>query len=107
MSALTDLIHELTIATNQMKQAAVTDDWILVEQIQKRRRRLLEQITAQSTALNTAERMELRIVREQEAAIAARAGAHHQALREALAADSHAPKKFHSDRMRKAYGCDQ
>ncbi|WP_172452458.1 hypothetical protein [Chromatium okenii] len=28
MSALTDLIHELTIATGQMKQAALTDDWI-------------------------------------------------------------------------------
>ncbi|WP_172452713.1 hypothetical protein [Chromatium okenii] len=52
MSALTDLIHELTIATGQMKQAALTDDWIMVERIQKRRGRLLDQIAGNSTVLN-------------------------------------------------------
>jgi tryptophan 2,3-dioxygenase len=102
MSVLTDLIHELTIATGQMKQAAVTDDWLMVERIQKRRSRLLDQITSHSSVLNTAEIAELRAVHEQEAAITARAGAHHQALREALAADPQHPKK--PSRMRKAYG---
>ncbi|WP_172452457.1 hypothetical protein [Chromatium okenii] len=52
--------------------------------------------------MNIAEIAELRAVHEQEAAIAARAGAHHQALREALAADPQHPKK--PGRMRKAYG---
>lgn len=102
MSALTDLIHELTIATSHLKQSALTDDWIMVEKIQKRRIRLLAQITANQSELTAAEITELRKVREQEAAIAARAGAHHQALRLALADDPQHPKK--PSRMRKAYG---
>ena len=106
MSNVTELIHDLTTATGQMKQAALADDWALAEKIQKRRAQLIERIVECTSAatLSETENKELNAVREQEAVIIARAGARHQALGQALADTQSGPRAGKQSRMQKAYG---
>jgi hypothetical protein len=106
MFNVTELIHDLTTATGQMKQAALADEWELAEKIQKRRALLIARIVeyTNATALTEEESQGLRAVREQEAAIVARAGSHHQALGQALAEIRTGIRSGKQNRMRKAYG---
>ncbi|WP_201091132.1 flagellar protein FliT [Thiocystis minor] len=106
MSNVTELIHDLTTATGQMKQAALTDDWALAEKIQKRRAQLIERIVeyANAATLTEQEANELNVVREQEATIIARAGARHRALGQALAETQTGRCVGKQSRMQKAYG---
>lgn len=106
MFNVTELIHDLTTATGQMKQAALTDDWALAEKIQKRRAQLIERIVecASAAPLSEQETNELNVVREQEATIIARAGARHRALGQALAETQTSLRAGKQSRMQKAYG---
>ncbi|WP_200375799.1 flagellar protein FliT [Thiocystis violacea] len=101
-----ECIADLIAATDQMKQAALGDDWELVERLQKRRRVLVERILEQVGKLDlTGEDAErLREVRRQEAIIAALAGARRQALSEAIAQTQTGVRVEKSRRMRRAYG---
>ena len=105
MLNVTDLIHDLTAATDQMKQAALADDWIFAGKIQKQRALLIGRIVeyANATALTEEEILALNAVRAQEAIIVARAGARHQALGHALAKTRTGEQTGKHKRMRKAY----
>ena len=105
MFNVTELIHDLTTATGQMKQAALADDWALAEKIQKRRALLIERIVeyAETATLTEQETNELNAVREQEATIIARAGTRHRALGQALADTQAGLRAGKQSRMQKAY----
>ncbi|AFL72476.1 flagellar protein FliT [Thiocystis violascens] len=106
MSTVTDLLHELCAATGQMQQAAMKDDWTLVEKIQKRRAPLIERIVerAGSEPLTKEQTLELSKVREQESFIAARADARRRVLGQALVETRAGLRAGKQNRMRKAYG---
>lgn len=106
MPSVTDLIADLIAATDQMRQAALGDDWSMAEKIQKRRAVLIEGIVehAQTVALTEAETLRLSAVREQESVIAARATARHQALGKMLTEAHGITGTERPSRMQKAYG---
>lgn len=106
MPGITDLIADLTTATEQMRQAAMGDDWEMAETIQKRRAALIERIaeSAATTALTAEQGIRLNAVRELETQIAARAAARHQALGKMLLEIQGFTGTDKPSRMQKAYG---
>jgi hypothetical protein len=106
MPNLAELIGDLIAATDQMKQAALGDDWDMVERIQKRRQVLVEQIVehGEQTPLTEEEIGPLREVRKQEATIATLASARRQVLSEAILATQTGVRAEKTTRMQRAYG---
>lgn len=106
MPTVTDLIADLTTATEQMRQAVIGDDWAMAETIQKRRVVLIERIvdTVGTAEVTAEEAMQLNAMREQEAFIASRAAARHQALGKLLAETQGITGADKPSRMQKAYG---
>lgn len=106
MTTLTDLINDLTAATDQMHPAALGNDWELVERLQKRRRVLIDTIVARTERepITEADAERLRAVQRQEAMVAALARTRRRALAQAIA---QLPKTVRSDntlsRMQRAY----
>ena len=106
MPTVTDLIADLTAATEQMQQAVSGVDWAMAETLQKRRAVLIERIvdTLGTAALTAEDAVRLNAVREQEAFIASRASARHQALGKLLAETQGVTGAERPGRMQKAYG---
>ncbi|NEX21063.1 hypothetical protein G3480_12195 [Thiorhodococcus mannitoliphagus] len=102
---MTQLISDLSDATNQMKQASLVDDWTLVERIQKRRAALLEQLVelAAEAPLSESEAEQLRSVRQLETEVASRAVARRQATGEALKRQQAGRPPKRKSRMQEAY----
>ncbi len=105
MFDVTELIHELDAATQQMRQATIADDWLLAGKIQKRRAQMVAQIVEYSHAssLTVTQIHDLQAVREVESLIAARASARHQALGQALSRIWTGVRQGMLERMLRAY----
>jgi hypothetical protein len=106
MLAVAELIRDLTEATSQLKQAAMADDWTMVDKLQKRRVVLIEQIAEQARTLPLTEdeAQAMSAVRKEEATVAARASARHQTLGKALEELQTGSRAETKNRMQKAYG---
>ncbi len=106
MPDVTDLITDLTAATEQMQQAASGEDWAMVEKIQKRRSALVTRIIedAGAATLTEEDAGRLSAVRAQEAFIASRAAARQQTLGKMLMETQAVTSVERPGRMRKAYG---
>lgn len=106
MSSLTALIDDLTHATAQLQQLTRSDDWTLVETLQKRRSALLEQLTelAHTTPLSDLDTQRLQALRVLDAQIRSRANARRQSLGDALERLRTGEPKQRKSRMREAYG---
>lgn len=106
MPDVTDLITDLSVATEQMQQAASGDDWAMVEKIQKRRTVLIARLIeeARTVALTEEDTDRLSAVRAQEAFIASRAAARQQALGKMLMETQTVTSLDKPSRMQKAYG---
>lgn len=106
MPDLTDLITDLSVATEQMQQAASGDDWAMVEKIQKRRTVLIARLIedARTVALTEEDTDRLSAVRAQEAFITSRAAARQQALGKMLMETQTVTSTEKPSRMQKAYG---
>lgn len=106
MPNLAELIGDLIAATDQMKQAALGDEWDMVARIQKRRQVLVNEIIqlGEQTPFAEVDIRQLREVRRQEATIATLASARRQALSEAILATQTGVRAEKTTRMQRAYG---
>lgn len=97
-------IADLRLATDQLKQAALGNDWTLAERIQKRRVALIEQIVTSDQALAEPELDELAAIRRLETEIANQTRSVQTATGEVLEQIRTGKRTKKRNRVQEAYG---